>query len=148
MAVTPAQGVALFYLDSNVVIYAIERPRPRSDGQHRFLTALDTGAIRGCTSELTLAECLAGPLASGNAGLASLYTEFLTDRRYFRVLPISRTILVHAAELRAHSRATLADAIHIATALSSGATSVVTNDRRIRTPSWIEMIGGHELDWT
>jgi predicted nucleic acid-binding protein len=140
--------VPLFYLDANIIIYAIEHPFPRSEAQHALLTALDQGSILACTSELSFVECLVAPIASNKLELISLYMEFLTNRPHFQVLPIDRWVLMTAAELRATARSTLADSIHVATALKAGATNIITNDKKIRLPKGVSKLGWEELQWS
>jgi predicted nucleic acid-binding protein len=144
----PSAEVPLYYLDANIIIYAIERPLAQSAAQHALLKALDRGTILACTSELSLAECLVAPIARNSAELIDLYTEFVSNQRpHFQTIPVSRSILLAAADLRAMTRSTLADSIHVATALLIGATRVVTNDKKMRLPPGVAKLTWEELKW-
>lgn len=131
------------YLDSNFFIYTLEGIEPWVRGAAQVLAALDQGDCIAVTSELSLAECLVRPLELGRMEVVRLFLEFLQDRPSFSVVPVSREVLITAAELRARSRIKLPDAIHAATAQREACFSFLTNDDRLNVPG-IEMI--HWLD--
>jgi predicted nucleic acid-binding protein len=59
------------------------------------------------------------------------YIQRLTTGRTLNVLPVTRDVLMKAAQLRAANPSLkLPDAIHAATALQHGCTTFVTNDSR------------------
>ena len=116
------------YLDVNVLI-AIVEGRPLTSAQSDFLKGLVDGPTRAATSELSVAECLVKPYREQNAPAVAAYLEFLSGRPEVDVLPISRTILMRAARVRADSRLKLPDAIHLATAIEAGCAAFITNDR-------------------
>lgn len=122
------------YLDTNIIIYAVEKPSPLSVGQLALFEAIDDGSITAVTSELTLAECLVYPLTANDTRLASAYEQFLTGTE-IELIPIDRPILIAAAHMRALTRIKMPDAIHIATAQAAEATVFLTADRRLRVPT-------------
>jgi predicted nucleic acid-binding protein len=105
-----------FYLDTNIIVYAIEGKNPWSDILRELFHAVDERAIHTFTSELTIAEVLAKPLELGEIDLVATYEELLAPDSLVRVIPIDRPILRSAAELCGRTRIKLADAIHVATA--------------------------------
>jgi predicted nucleic acid-binding protein len=131
--------VRRFYLDTNVIISAVERVSPFGPVQEAFFARIDRGETEAVTSELTIMECLVRPLRERNAGLAGTYADFLAPRANFAVRSITRDILVVAAAQRAHNGTRLADAIHVATAMEAAADAFVSNDRRLRLPPSITM---------
>lgn len=128
----------LAYLDANVVISIVELSSPLSPAQLDFIAALDRGDVDAVTSELTLAECLVKPMADRNLVTVSAYLQALDGRPPLLSAPISHSILVSAARVRAESGMKLPDAIHIATALDAGCDLFITNDRRIKTFEGLE----------
>lgn len=72
------------------------------------------------------------PLREGKAGLATLYRSVLLGTASFASVPITRSILESAAQLRAGYQLKTPDAIHAATALALGATLFVSNDAGFR----------------
>lgn len=127
---------ARVYLDTNILIAAIETRGPVSDAGWDVLSAMDRGQFNGVTSEITLAELLPKPMMENDAALQKSYEEFLTDGPHFHIAPIDRIILLSAARLRANDRSLrLPDAVHLATALKTGCLLFLTGDRRLAVPS-------------
>jgi predicted nucleic acid-binding protein len=133
-----------FYLDTNVIIYAIERKNPWSDLLRELFGAIDERTIHTFTSELTIAEVLAKPLELGAIDLVATYEELLAPDSLVRVIPIDRPILRSAADLCGRMRIKLADAIHVATALQCACEFILTNDeqfgQRMQAPlQWLSL---------
>src|SRR5262245_20618121 len=116
------------YLDTNIVIYAVEGFADYADQVQALLAAMDDGEIVAATSELTLAETLVKPLKDQNPAIQHAYRAFLTPTPALEVTSISRNILEDAAKWRATTRLKLPDAIHLATALRQKCDSFLTND--------------------
>lgn len=116
------------YLDTNIVIYAVEGFAGVADKLRALLQAMDDLEIVAVTSELTLAEVLIRPLQDRNLKVQQAYRTFLTPTPALEVIPISRDILEEAARVRATTKLKLPDAIHLATAKLNGCDSFLTND--------------------
>ncbi|MCC6424594.1 MAG: PIN domain-containing protein [Phycisphaerales bacterium] len=119
------------YLDTNVLIYAVESI-PEFVGRVRdIFDRIDRGELQGVTSELSLAEALIMPLRKGRDLIRNEFELLLDPSGPLMVKPITRQVLVKAAEIRAkYSSMKLPDAIHAATAVLNGCTSFITNDSR------------------
>jgi predicted nucleic acid-binding protein len=133
------------YLDANFFIYAVEEVAPWAGLAKDVLTLLDRGLCTAVTSELSLAECLVKPLELRRMEIAKAYLGLLQDRRSLAVVPISRALLVEAAQLRAFYRIKLPDAIHAATALHRACSSFLTNDSRLKIPG-LRVLGWRDLE--
>ncbi len=130
------------YLNSNVFITAMETPGAHSDHAWWIIRAIEEGNIEGVTSEITIAEVLVKPIETGNAGFVEAYQQMIVPGANFQVLPIARDILVDAAELRARRKSVrLPDAIHIATALKSSCTYMVSDDQRLHSIERMKILG-------
>lgn len=123
------------YLDTNVIIYAVEGFADLAGNIQALLRALDEAEIVAVTSELTLAEVLVKPLRDQNQIVQQAYQTFLTPTPVLQPVPISRNILEEAARLRATKRLKLPDAIHLATANLNGCDSFLTNDDLFKSVS-------------
>jgi predicted nucleic acid-binding protein len=127
------------YLDTNIIIYAVEEPVPLTAGQLALFAAIDDGSIEALTSELTLAECLVRPFSTEDARLTLAYELFLGSDTKLELVPIDRKVLIAAAHFRAFANLRLPDAIHIATARDAGAAIFLTADKRLRAPSSLQL---------
>ncbi len=130
------------YFDVNVFIYALE---PTQDMQAYFVTVTQlfemavAKKIVAITSELTLAEVLVGAYKN-NLPLVALYEEMISDRAELSVYPIDRKILMTAALLRSEQKTALADAIHVATALTHSADFFIAQDKRLQTAEGLQKL--------
>ena len=146
MGVTDALKGRQVYLDANVFIYAVEGIPPYVGPMRELFGEVDAGSVRAATSELTLAEALVRPMADGNTELQAAYQDVLQTRDGLQLVPVSRSILVEAARLRAENHALkLPDAIHVATARASGCEALLTNDRALTGASGLQVVLCSEL---
>ena len=143
-SIATLQGQRL-YLDANLFIYALEAVEPWARPALELLSSIDRGDCTGVTSELTLAECLVKPLQLGRSDLAETYQSVLQPRPHLFVVPVSRKVLVEAAQIRSSTRLKLPDAIHAATALSQGCASYLTNDDRFQAPPNLAVLYWRDL---
>ena len=118
--------MGLIYLDSCLVIYALEDAAPwgRQVKAAMARQVSDQFAI----SPLVHFECLVGPMRSGNLQLQRHYEEGL---RQFRQLAMPDDVYVMAAALRARFGLKPPDALHLATAQFHRCEALWTNDTRL-----------------
>jgi predicted nucleic acid-binding protein len=120
------------YLDANVFVYALEALPPWDQIANAVFQLLDTGQASAVTSEFTLTECLVKPLRTANQIVAQVYLDAIRDRPELTVVPVSRTILIETARLRAmHPTLKPPDALHAATAILQACDVLLTNDARL-----------------
>ncbi|MDQ3440143.1 MAG: type II toxin-antitoxin system VapC family toxin, partial [Planctomycetota bacterium] len=87
------------------------------------------GRVHVITSELTIMECMVGPLSRADPGLIADFERFFASP-FAALLPVDRSVLIRAAIARAGTKTLRApDAIHLATALTANADCFVTNDQ-------------------
>jgi predicted nucleic acid-binding protein len=125
----PAAG--LVYLDTNPIIYSVERHPVYWPLLQLLWQAAKGKTIEIVSSDLALLETLVGPLKSGDTALATAY-EQLFQQAQTRLLPITQAVLREAAGLRATTRLKTPDAVHAATARQAGCALFVTNDAAFR----------------
>ena len=118
-------------LDTAPLIYFIEENPSYLPRVRPFFEAIDQGDIQVVTSVLTLTEVLVHPLREGDPKLANQYRQILLHARHVTTLPVSDAIAEEAAEIRARYGLRIPDAIQLATAIRSGASSFLTNDARL-----------------
>ncbi len=137
------------YLDTNVIILAIEEGNPWTDSLRELFEAIDENAIRAFTSEMTLAEVLAKPLSLSDGALIEKYNQLLAPESALKVIPIDRPILRAASQLQGELGIKLMDSIHIATAQSTKCDFFLSQDQRLGHAirerfRWIQLSDVHE----
>ncbi|MBA3257190.1 MAG: type II toxin-antitoxin system VapC family toxin [Pyrinomonadaceae bacterium] len=131
---------ARVYLDTNIIIYAVEGYEPHADRIKSVLRAMTEGEIKAVTSDLTLAEVLVKPKRDANTNLEEAYRHFLQPTDSLRNSVITREILEAAAGIRATSVLKLPDAIHFASAINQNCDSFLTNDERFESVSGLKVV--------
>lgn len=114
------------YLDSNIVIYIVERSPAHAGVVTEALRRAPEATL--VTSDLVRMECLVGALRRPDTAIRDRYTAFL-DRTLGA--PLGRDAFLRAAELRAALGLKTPDALHLAAALEAGCEEFWTNDRRL-----------------
>jgi predicted nucleic acid-binding protein len=127
-------------LDSNVLIYVIDRLDPWREVADDLIDAIESGSIAATLSAVALAEVLSGPARAGDLTVVERYDDEIRDIPGLTVESIGPELAGDAAVIQAARGLSLADAIHLASARAAGATAFVTNDRRIRGSSKLEVI--------
>jgi predicted nucleic acid-binding protein len=97
------------------------------------IAALRAAGDAIAVSDLARTECLAGPLAGGNAALVGDYQAFFSDPA-IRVLPLTSAVCERAARIRAASafRLKVPDCLHLAAAIEHGCGLFLTHDAQLR----------------
>ncbi|MBU1586915.1 MAG: type II toxin-antitoxin system VapC family toxin [Actinobacteria bacterium] len=133
--------MGLIYLDSCILIYALEDASTRGDAvRSRLARTEHTLAI----SPLVMLECLVGPIRAADLALRDRYQGALErcDHINLGVPEYER-----AAELRARHGLRTPDALHLAAAQLGGCTQLWTNDARLAAASKglaVDVVAG---DW-
>ncbi len=131
-------------IDSNVLIYLLDGVGPRADAAAAIVDTIADGTVEGTIASIGLTEVLAGPARAADAARFERTADELRDLG-LRVRPLDVETAVDAAWLRGSGGFGMADAIHLATARSAGATVFITNDRRIRPVPNVEVVYLDEL---
>jgi uncharacterized protein len=126
----------LVYLDTCIVIYAVEGQVPFQQRAQGHIATLEAAGDRFLISDLTRGECLVHPLGRGDAVLLLSYQRFFLSRNLL-VRSLSPSIYDRAARIRGVYRYaggrsySLADSLHLAAAIESGCDRFLTNDARL-----------------
>jgi predicted nucleic acid-binding protein len=126
-------------LDSNVFIYLFEGHGRLADAAEALIDGIADGEASGVLASVALTEILTRPATLGDELLFERYAEELQAIPNLRIVGLDAETAIDAAWGRSGGR-DLGDAIHIATARRAGATCFVTNDRRVRGRSGVEII--------
>lgn len=128
------------YFDANIFIYAMETDDERGMLARRWMMQIDRREICAVTSELTFGEVLPHPIARNDAELVDGYHRLLKVRPTLMVVPVERSIVLEAVNIRVQFKAELPDAIHVATAQQAGCTGFLTEDTRVRLPPQLKRL--------
>lgn len=120
--------MAMVYLDSCVILYALNEDPKFGPPARAALAELRQQHLQPVISALVRLECLVQPMAKADSERLHRTHCFL---QLFPVLAIQDSTFELATELRARHRLRTPDALHLATALSHGCQSLITNDQRL-----------------
>jgi len=131
----------LYYLDTVIVIYAIEGNPADQQRALNHLTALEQAGHQFAISDLTLTECLVPVFGPGGGQRLSDFFRFFHGPN-LRTLGLTAAAHTRASAIRnGHAypaippaqprRYGLADALHLATAVESGCDVFLTNDNQL-----------------
>lgn len=126
----------MIYLDSCIVIYALEDPSPVGQRARAALRSAD-GPF--AISPLVVHESLVLPFRRRDTALIERYTTTFVG---YAMIELDSSCYLHAAELRAETPGLkTVDALHLAAAQLSGCEALWTNDKRLAAVS-----GGFAVD--
>jgi predicted nucleic acid-binding protein len=118
--------VADVYLDACCFIYLVEgHPSWRSVVEERIRQLDPTASL--ITSQLSRLECRTKPMRDGDHALLDRYDALFAASRV-AVLEVTAAIIDRATAIRARYGFKAPDAIHLATAVHSGASTLWTGD--------------------
>lgn len=141
------QGLTKIFLDTAPVVYYIEANPGFTAVVDAVFTQLDQGQFQAVVSPVTLAECLVFPRRLGQVQLEQAFVEFLTNTEGIEFVVLDATIGQIAADFRVRYNLKLPDALQVATAISAGCDSFLTNDGQLQrvTELQILVIGALEV---
>jgi predicted nucleic acid-binding protein len=126
----------LVYLDTCIVIYAVEGQPPFQTRAVHHITLLQAAGHRFAISDLAKCECLVKPLGTSDGSLLLTFEKFFLAPN-LKVVPLTDSVYRRAANIRcgfryaAGNRYSLPDAIDLAAAVESGCEMFLTNDNRL-----------------
>lgn len=114
-----ARLAIVIYIDTNILIYLLE-PTPYSSHVADIIDTIISSGDSPVSSTLLIVEFLAGTKGSD--------VDILLNLPCFQFIDLDATIAARAAELQRSTKLTLGDASHLAAALVTGCTKLITND--------------------
>ena len=121
----------MVYIDTNVLIYSVERVEPYRTLLAPLWERAQAGDYEIVSSESILIEALVRPLRERNTALVRLLRDMF-DAEEVRLIPATRSHWEHGARIRAGTGLKAGDALHAATALHVNCGLFVTNDAAFR----------------
>jgi predicted nucleic acid-binding protein len=133
-------------IDSNVLVYLLEADEPIAGVARSLIAGIEQRPASGVMSVVGLAEVLTGPARSGEPGRMERCDEEIRAIPGLRIVPFSAELAGDVATIRGSRAIRLPDAVHLATARAAGATAFVTNDRRLRSGTHLEVVYLDDLE--
>jgi predicted nucleic acid-binding protein len=128
------------YLDTSIFIYFVEWHPRYFDLCDDVFRRIEEGLTEGVTSTLTMTEILTQPYRTKNEDIVLKFYALFKTYPHLEWIDLTLEIADLAAKLRANHTMKTPDAIHSASALFSGATGIVCNDKAFRNISGIECL--------
>lgn len=128
------------YFDTNIFIYIFEGSPEYQSSVKTILELAESEDIEIFTNEITLGELLVFPFKNKLEGIARTYIEALNNPDFVTLTPTTQDIHIKAAKMRAQYGMKYPDAVHVASALSSGCDVFLSNDRKIKDIPNLEMV--------
>jgi len=113
-------------------IYFIEQHPSYLTVVREIFRRVDSMAIAGYSSMITLTEVLTQPKRLQNSTVENEYLSLLLYSRNFTLIPIDYTVAERAADLRARYRLRTPDALQLAASLNIGCEAFLTNDAALQ----------------
>jgi uncharacterized protein len=120
----------LYYLDTNIIIYAVEGQPPFQLRARNHIAALEAAGHCFVVGDLTWTECLVFPYRNRDGQMMLDYQQFFLGPHITTVSP-KAAISQRAALIRGTYRFGLADSVHLATAVEHRLDRFLTNDNRL-----------------
>ena len=118
------------YLDTALFIYFLEKSSLYFERARSFFIKCRNNSVPLVTSAVTVEEYCVYPLSQGNNQAVSDFEAFLQGMN-IKIVPADKAVALEAAKLRAKYNGFKAlDAIHLATAITSGCSAFITNDKQ------------------
>jgi predicted nucleic acid-binding protein len=134
----PLASVACAGLDTSPFIYLIEGVGNRGPAAAELFRELN--GVPKVTSTVGLVELLTCRGARDRNQLIPIYRRYLSQAAGLRVLNLDWDLAEKAAELRSAYPLRTPDAVQLAAAISGGADLFITNDRRFKAITEIEVL--------
>jgi predicted nucleic acid-binding protein len=139
-------GATRVGLDTGPFIYFVESHPDFKAVPKELVRRAGVGQMELVTSMITLTEILVQPLRRGALTLIDEYRDILLNGDEIEILDVDATIAETAARLRAsYASLRTPDAIQLATAIEAGCGAFLTNDKRLRGISEINVLYLHDL---
>ncbi len=118
-------------LDSNVFIRALDDPGPLGEKSRTFLEKLRQATSKVFISVMVLEEFFVKVYKTGKDKDFNRILDFITMGGLVQLVDVNRQIALLAAKIRADYNIKAPDAIHLASAIESGAKVFITTDKRL-----------------
>lgn len=143
---TALQSTQRLYLDTAPLIYYFEEYPSYISKMDRIFDLIGTSRVATFSAVHILTEVMVKPLQTGNHELAQEYRDILVNSDAYTLVPVTLPIAESAAVLRARYNLRTPDALHVATAISTGCDALLTNDAGLKRVQELPILVLDELE--
>jgi uncharacterized protein len=122
--------IVLIYLDSVILIYALDHVGPFQTRADNRLRAIVAAGDQIAISDLTRLECRIKPIQLGDLRKLQVFDSFFA-RADVLLIPLTGSVFDRATFIRASRGFKTADSLHLAAAIEGGCQRFLTNDFRL-----------------
>jgi predicted nucleic acid-binding protein len=122
----------LIGLDTSIFIYHLEGQATYLPLTREILGRVETGQNDAVVSTVTIMELTVHPWRVHRSDVARQYEVLLVNFPHLQLVDVTRDVARKAAQLRAQYNLRPADALQVGTAMISGATLWVSNDKKLK----------------
>lgn len=119
-------------LDTSIFIYHLEANQKYLPLTRSILKFVESGQGKGVISTVTVMELTVHPWRINRADVARQYEALLINFPNLRLVEVTREVARQSAQLRALYNLRPADALQVGTAIISGATVWISNDKQLK----------------
>ena len=119
-------------IDASIFMYVWNKNPDFYQKSLAVLNQIENSNVKGVFSRIGLIEILTGPKKLKRLSLASYYKQKILSFPNLTIKDLNDDVVELASDLRAAYGLSMADAIHIATAIDAGAEKFVTNDKALK----------------
>ncbi len=128
------------YIDTNVFIYFLDRHATYFDAVAPLFRACAAQEFFGTTGDAAVAEVMVGAYRQNDPVLVARFKQFFAQKNFLTIASHDHAVFDAAAMLVARNRLRFIDALHFATAQSTGCPFFITNDTAIKSMANLEVI--------
>lgn len=133
-------GISKLGIDTSPLIYFIENNPNYLDKVLPFFVSASKSELTLITSTITLLEVLVVPYRVDRQDLVREYRNILENSENIFLIPLNTDISILSAKLRSKYNLKTPDSIQIGTAIHSECNAFLTNDRKLKIVSEINVI--------
>ena len=143
---TALQSTQRLYVDTAPLIYYFEEYSSYISKMDRIFDLIATTPVVTFSAVHILTEVMVKPMQTGNLRLAQEYRDILVNSDAYTLVSITVPIAESAADLRARYNLRTPDALHVATAISTGCDAMLTNDAQLKRVQELPILVLDELE--
>lgn len=118
----------VIFIDTAPFIYFFENNEFHADKLQELFRSFESGNKQMVTSLITYTEIITKPVKDGNRKLMEKYRTYFTGSKNLSLLPFTVQCAEETARIRCTYNLKTPDAMQVASAISSGADCIITND--------------------